>query len=74
MLIIKASVCSFLLLIFFVFTFLLVFFDNLLQAQTAYEHMKTLMAVVIYVSVVAAVVLGKNQYALCIYFIIVFNK
>ncbi|GAA6074876.1 uncharacterized protein LOC113655246 isoform X1, partial [Tachysurus ichikawai] len=34
------------------------FFDNLLQAQTAYEHMKTLMAVVIYVSVVAAVVLA----------------
>ncbi|XP_060727717.1 uncharacterized protein LOC132846928 [Tachysurus vachellii] len=36
----------------------LLFFDNLLQAQTAYEHMKTLMAVVISVSVAAAVVLA----------------
>ncbi|XP_060727713.1 uncharacterized protein LOC132846925 isoform X1 [Tachysurus vachellii] len=34
------------------------FFDNLLQAQTAYEHMKTLMAVVMSVSVAAAVVLA----------------
>ncbi|KAG7334452.1 hypothetical protein KOW79_002859 [Hemibagrus wyckioides] len=35
-----------------------VFFDKLLQAQTAYEHMITLMAVVITVSLIGAVILA----------------
>ncbi|KAK3554496.1 hypothetical protein QTP70_024292 [Hemibagrus guttatus] len=37
-----------------------VFFDKLLQAQTAYEHMITLMAVVIAVSVISAVIFGLH--------------
>lgn len=40
------------------------FFDNLIQAQTSYEHVKTLTAVVIVVSVTGAVTLGKEDYVL----------
>lgn len=54
----------YLLILFVCWLFFLVFFGGLTQARTAYEHIKTVMAVVTAVSIIGTLILGKESLSL----------